>query len=80
MKLKLYIRGMFITETEIEPPLRGELDFEEYCKLRESFVRYKTEEFRIQYLRQIIKEQHNYEIILSVGSSMNSYISELKRA
>lgn len=70
--LKLYLRGSHLHETEIlMPAFDRQLSFEENVEIRESYVRHQSEKMRIMYLRQILKCQNDYSIVLFIKSKVN---------
>ena len=70
--LKLYLRGSHFHETEISmPTFDKQLSFEENVEIRESYVRHQSEKMRIMYLRQILKCQNDYSIVLFIKSKVN---------
>lgn len=77
-KLLLYIRGSFFQDREIDiPPHQSDLvnepavNFEMNVELRSEFIKAEALKFKIQYLRQIIKCNYEYEIYLQVGSKID---------
>lgn len=76
-KLSIYLRGVLFDETEIEMPCNNdELSFEDNCKIRELYVNYQIDLFRIKYTRQILKMEKSYKIFLKVDSKINSDMSK----
>ena len=73
-KLQLYLKGAFFTEAKIELPDFKQIvddpieNFEFNCRLREEYVRYQTEAFRINHIRQLLKCNNEFEIILVMSS------------
>jgi hypothetical protein len=70
-KLSIYLRGVIFDETDIEMPCNyDELSFEENCKIRESYLNYQIELFKIKYTRQILKMEKKYKIFLKIESKI----------
>jgi len=77
-KLQLYLRGTIFQELEIKiPPHQSDLvddpavNFEMNVELRSEFIKAEALKFKIQYLRQIIKCNYEYEIYLQVESKID---------
>lgn len=75
-KLLLYLKGAFFQEADIELPAFQQLDknlyknFELNCELRSEYVKAEATKLKIQYLRQVIKCEYQFEIYLQVESKI----------
>lgn len=69
--LELHLRGTFVIEKEIDIPAPDmNKDFIERCQIRELHIEHQKQIFKIEYLRQILKVQNEYEIYLRVSSDL----------
>ena len=75
-KLQLYLRGALFQETDIELPEYQQLDeneqknFELNCQMRIDFVKAESTKLKLQYLRQVLKCNNEFEIYLVTGSKI----------
>jgi len=75
-KLQLYLKGAHFQESEIELPNNEraiydpEDNFETNCFIREEYVQYQSKVLKVNFIKQILKCQNEYEIYLVVRSKM----------
>lgn len=73
-RLELWLKGEFFQEADIDLPPFMELvedaarNFELNVEIREDYVKREMKRMKINFTRQIIKCEHDYEFYLIVGS------------
>jgi len=74
--LELHLKGAFFQVMDIELPAFRDLvdnwdeNFAMNCQLREDYLKQQIGEMRANYIKQIIKCQHDFEFYLVVRSKM----------
>lgn len=77
IELIIYIRGIEFQRKEVEPPffedLHDDIDinFQLNCDRRKEFIDHEKYELKMKFIRQIMKVENNYDIILHATSKMN---------
>ena len=72
--LRLYLGGYFYISKEIQLTAdRDDLEYEQNFQIRESELKSAVEVFRVEYYRQIIKCQYNYDITATFKSQMKEH-------
>ncbi len=75
-KLLLYLKGDLFQQMDIIfPPFKDIVEdpqenFEFNAKLREEYISYQAKVFKVNFIRQIIKCQHDYQIVLVLRSKI----------
>lgn len=75
--LQLFIKGELITEREIQfSAFNYDLEFEFNVQFREMELIHAKEKLKLIYLRRIMKNHFDYNIVLVVQSKLNNQPSD----